>query len=76
MRELSGLSIEEIAAALSVSPGAAKQTLFEARSSLHELAEGRAMECVRRSAGRSPTEMAVCCAVAGSPPPPRVRGLP
>jgi RNA polymerase sigma factor (sigma-70 family) len=45
MRELSGLSIEEIAAALSVSPGAAKQTVFEARSSLHEFAEGRAMEC-------------------------------
>jgi RNA polymerase sigma factor (sigma-70 family) len=51
MRELSGLSIEEIAQALSVSPGVAKQTVFEARSSLHELAEGRAMECetVRRA---------------------------
>lgn len=51
MRELSGLPIEEIAQALSVSPGAAKQTLFEARGSLHELAEGRAMECetVRRA---------------------------
>jgi RNA polymerase sigma factor (sigma-70 family) len=51
MRELSGLAIEEIAAALSVSPGAAKQTVFEARSSLHELAEGRLMECetVRRA---------------------------
>jgi RNA polymerase sigma factor (sigma-70 family) len=51
MRELSGLSIEEIAAALSVSPGAAKQTVFEARSSLHEFAEGRMMECeaIRRA---------------------------
>jgi RNA polymerase sigma factor (sigma-70 family) len=51
MRELSGLPIEEIAQALSVSQGAAKQTLFEARGSLHELAEGRAMECetVRRT---------------------------
>jgi RNA polymerase sigma factor (sigma-70 family) len=51
MRELSGLPIEEIAAALSVSPGTAKQTVFEARSSLHEFAEGRAMECetVRRA---------------------------
>jgi RNA polymerase sigma factor (sigma-70 family) len=50
MRELSGLSIEEIAAALSISPGAAKQTLFEARCALQECAEGRAMECeaVRR----------------------------
>jgi RNA polymerase sigma factor (sigma-70 family) len=51
MRELSGLSMEEIAAALSISPGAAKQTLFEARSSLHAFAEGRAMGCetVRRA---------------------------
>lgn len=45
MRELSGLSIEEIAAALSISSGAAKQVIFEARTSLHELAEGRAMDC-------------------------------
>jgi RNA polymerase sigma factor (sigma-70 family) len=51
MRELSGLPIEEIAAALSVSTGVAKQTVFEARSALHELAEGRTMECetVRRA---------------------------
>jgi len=51
MRELSGLSIEEIAGALCTSPGAAKQVLFEARRALHELAEGRAMECeqARRS---------------------------
>jgi RNA polymerase sigma factor (sigma-70 family) len=51
MRELSGLSIEEIAAALATSPGAAKQTLFEARSSLQAFAEGREMECeaVRRA---------------------------
>jgi RNA polymerase sigma factor (sigma-70 family) len=51
MRELSGLSIEEIASTLTVSTGAAKQTLFEARSSLHEFAKGRAMECeaVRRA---------------------------
>jgi RNA polymerase sigma factor (sigma-70 family) len=45
MRELSGLSIEEIALALDISQGAAKQTLFEARSSLHERAEGREMDC-------------------------------
>jgi len=51
MRELSGLSIEEIAGALCTSPGAAKQVLFEARSALHEFAEGRAMGCeqVRRA---------------------------
>jgi RNA polymerase sigma factor (sigma-70 family) len=51
MRELSGLSIEEIAAALSSTPGAAKQALFEARCALQEFAEGRAMECetIRRA---------------------------
>src|SRR6266852_30283 len=50
MRELSGLSHEEIALALGTSPGAAKQAIFEARQSLLELAEGRAMACeeVRR----------------------------
>jgi RNA polymerase sigma factor (sigma-70 family) len=47
MRELSGLSIEEIAAVLSTSPGAAKQTLFEARCAMHDFVEGRAMECER-----------------------------
>jgi RNA polymerase sigma factor (sigma-70 family) len=51
MRELSGLSIEEIAAALSTSPGAAKQSVFEARTALQEFEQGRAMECeaVRRA---------------------------
>jgi RNA polymerase sigma factor (sigma-70 family) len=51
MRELSGLSVEEIAAALSTSPGAAKQVVFEARSALQEFEQGRAMECetVRRA---------------------------
>jgi RNA polymerase sigma factor (sigma-70 family) len=51
MRELSGLPIKEIAAALSTSPGAAKQAVFEARCALHEFEEGRAMECedVRRA---------------------------
>ncbi len=50
MRELSGLSIREIAAALGVSQGAAKQSIFEARSALQEFREGRSMECeaVRR----------------------------
>ncbi len=45
MRELSGLSMQEIATALSSTPGAAKQVLFEARCALQEFAEGRAMEC-------------------------------
>jgi RNA polymerase sigma factor (sigma-70 family) len=50
MRELSGLSHEEIAVALGISVGAAKQTIFEARRSLLEFSEGRAMACeeVRR----------------------------
>jgi RNA polymerase sigma factor (sigma-70 family) len=45
MRELSGLSHAEIAAALGVSLGAAKQTIFEARRVLMEFGEGRAMAC-------------------------------
>jgi RNA polymerase sigma factor (sigma-70 family) len=51
MRELSGLSHEEIAVALGTSVGAAKQTIFEARRSLLEFSEGRAMACeeVRRT---------------------------
>jgi RNA polymerase sigma factor (sigma-70 family) len=50
MRELSGLSHEEIALALGTSAGAAKQAIFEARQALLELGEGRAMACeeVRR----------------------------
>jgi len=45
MRELSGLSHEEIALALDTSVNAAKQTIFGARRSLTEFAEGRAMAC-------------------------------
>jgi RNA polymerase sigma factor (sigma-70 family) len=45
MRELSGLSHEEIALALQTSVGAAKQAIYEARRSLFEFAEGRAMPC-------------------------------
>jgi RNA polymerase sigma factor (sigma-70 family) len=45
MRELSGLSHEEISLALETSVGNAKQTIFEARRSLLEFAEGRAMAC-------------------------------
>lgn len=45
MREMGGLSHEEIAAAMGVSVGAAKQAIFEARRGLLELAEGRAMSC-------------------------------
>ncbi len=45
MRELSGLSHEDIPIALDISEGAAKQAIFEARRGLHECAEGRAMLC-------------------------------
>ena len=50
MRELSGLSYEEIGGALASSEGAVRQTVFEARSALADLAEGREMDCedVRR----------------------------
>ena len=45
MRELSGLSHEELAQALAISVGAAKQAVFEARQALQEFTEGRAMAC-------------------------------
>jgi RNA polymerase sigma factor (sigma-70 family) len=45
MRELSGLSHEDVAQALGISVGAAKQTVFEARQALQEFSEGRAMAC-------------------------------
>jgi RNA polymerase sigma factor (sigma-70 family) len=50
MRELNGLSHADIAAVLGTSVGAAKQAIFDARSALLDLAEGRAMGCedVRR----------------------------
>jgi RNA polymerase sigma factor (sigma-70 family) len=45
MRELSGLSHEDIALALDTSVGGAKQAIFEARHALSEFAEGREMSC-------------------------------
>jgi RNA polymerase sigma factor (sigma-70 family) len=45
MRELSGLSHEEIATALGTSIGAAKQSILEARKGLADFAAGRAMPC-------------------------------
>jgi RNA polymerase sigma factor (sigma-70 family) len=45
LRELNGLSHEEIAIALGTSIAAAKQSIFEARQALAEIAEGRAMSC-------------------------------
>ncbi len=50
LRELSGLSHEEIAIVLGTTIGGAKQSIFEARRGLAELQEGRDMSCdeVRR----------------------------
>ncbi|HUE27164.1 MAG TPA: sigma-70 family RNA polymerase sigma factor [Solirubrobacteraceae bacterium] len=45
MRELSGLSHEEIGIVLGTGVGGAKQAIFEARQALAQLAEGRAMSC-------------------------------
>ncbi|MET0749874.1 MAG: RNA polymerase sigma factor, partial [Solirubrobacterales bacterium] len=45
MRELNGLSYDEIGAALAMSPAASRQAVFEARTALLEVAEGREMEC-------------------------------
>ena len=45
MRELSGLSYDEIALALGVSNEAARRAVFDARSSLHDAIDGRATEC-------------------------------
>jgi RNA polymerase sigma factor (sigma-70 family) len=51
LRELAGLSHEEIAVALGTSVSGAKQAIFQARSALVEVAHGRAMRCedVRRA---------------------------
>jgi RNA polymerase sigma factor (sigma-70 family) len=45
MRELAGLDFDAIAAALDTSPAVARQTLYEARLSLHQMDEGREMDC-------------------------------
>jgi len=45
MRELNDLGYDEIAAVFGVSEGAARQTVHEARTALHDLDEGRSMPC-------------------------------
>ena len=45
MRELAGLSFEQIAAAFDTSPAVARQTLYEARVGLQQMSEGREMRC-------------------------------
>jgi len=51
MRELGGLGYGEIGEAFEISPAAARQAVYEARSSLHELSEGRDLRCeeIRRA---------------------------
>ncbi len=46
MRELNGLSYEEIGGALGLTNEAARRAVFDARSALHAAADGRATECV------------------------------
>jgi RNA polymerase sigma factor (sigma-70 family) len=46
MRELSGLSYDDIAVALGVSNEAARRAVFDARSALHAAVDGRATACV------------------------------
>ncbi len=45
MRELNGLGFDEIAAALAISPAAAKQIVYEARQALLDIAGGREAYC-------------------------------
>ena len=45
MRELSGLSFEQIGSAFDTSPAVARQTVYEARLSLQRMREGREMDC-------------------------------
>ena len=45
MRELNGLAFAEIASTFEITESAAKQTVYEARTSLHRMAEGRDMDC-------------------------------
>jgi RNA polymerase sigma factor (sigma-70 family) len=51
MRELAGLSFDQIAAAFGTSPAAARQTVYEARVGLQQMDEGRDMACeeIRRA---------------------------
>ena len=51
MRELSGLSYDEIGVALGVSNEAARRAVFDARTALHDAVDGRATACtsVRRT---------------------------
>jgi RNA polymerase sigma factor (sigma-70 family) len=45
MRELAGLELDQIGEAFETSPAVVRQTIYEARLSLRQLAEGREMSC-------------------------------
>ncbi len=45
MRELGGLSFEQIGAAFETSPSTARQTIYEARLGLQQMEKGREMRC-------------------------------
>ena len=51
LRELNGLGHDEIAVVLDSTARSVKQTIFEARTALHECAEGRSMPCRGRPPG-------------------------
>src|SRR3954451_24190167 len=53
MRELGGLDFAGIATALGTSSAVARQTLYEARLSLHQMDEGRDMDCATVSSALS-----------------------
>jgi hypothetical protein len=46
MRELNGLSYDEIGGALGLTNAAARRAVFDARNALHAAADGRATQCV------------------------------
>ena len=46
MRELNGLSYEEIGGALGLTEANARRAVFDARSALHDVADGRNADCV------------------------------
>ena len=45
MRELSDLSFEEISATLGTTPAVARQTIYEARTNIQRMSDGREMSC-------------------------------
>ena len=67
MRELSGLSYSEIGSAFGTSSAAAKQTVYEARSALHEIAGGREMDCEAVRQALSANEAGFCAGASFAP---------